>query len=79
MATGFGFLVDGNAIAQHFESTALRRNQLDLRLRKALTNLGRQTGGAGFVVSNDAVFDRDLHSFPRLRACVIAQRARTAE
>jgi hypothetical protein len=79
VATGLGFLVDRNAIAQNFESTAPRWNQFDLRLGKPLTNFGRQTGGPGFVVSNDAVFDRDLHSLPRLCACVIAQRERIAE
>lgn len=79
MATGLGFLVDRNAIAQNFESAAPRRNQLDFSLGEPLTNLGRQTGGPGFVVSNDAVFDRDLHSLPRLCACVIAQRERIAE
>jgi hypothetical protein len=79
MAMGPGFLVDRNAIAQNLESTAPRRNQHDLRFGKPLTNFGRQTGSAGFVVSNDAVFDRDLHSFPRSCACVIAQRERIAE
>jgi hypothetical protein len=79
MAIGFGFLVNGNAIKQNFESTASRRSQLDLRFRKSLTDFGRQTGGPRFVVSNDAVFDRDLHSLPRLAGCVIVQRERTAE
>src|SRR5678809_1701096 len=37
------------------------RNQLDLRPRELLTNLRRQTGGARFVVSHSAVFDRDSH------------------
>jgi hypothetical protein len=79
MATGLGLLVDRNAIAQNFESPAPRRNQVDLRLWKPLTNFGRQTGGPWFVVSNDAVFDRDLHSFHHLCACVTAQRGRIAE
>ena len=78
MAVGLGLLVDRNAIAQNFEFTAPRRNQLDLRFGKSSTNFGRQTGGPRLVVSNDAVFDGDLHSFPRLCGCVIAQRERTA-
>ena len=79
VAIGPGFLVDRNAIAQDLESTSSRRDQLYLRIRKSLPNFGRQTGGPGLIVSNDAVFDRDLHSFPRLPACVIAQGERTAE
>ena len=33
-----------------------------LRARDAPLNIGRQTGGPRFVVSNNAVFDRDLHA-----------------
>jgi hypothetical protein len=79
VATGFGFLVDRNAVAQNLESTAPRRNKLDLRLGKPVTNFGRQTGGPGFIVSDDAVFDRDLHYLPRLYDRVIARRERIAE
>jgi hypothetical protein len=48
-------------IAHDLEAAAARRNQLDLRLGKLVSNLGRQTDGPRFVVSNRAVLDRDLH------------------
>jgi hypothetical protein len=61
MAFGPRFLVDRNTITCYLEPTSLRRNQVDVRCREALANLGRQTGGARLVVSDDAVFDADLH------------------
>jgi hypothetical protein len=49
--------------AVHFdlENAAGRLDELDLRLRKGLADLGRQTGGPGLIVSDDAEFDRDAH------------------
>ena len=35
--------------------------QLNVGFRERGSNLGRQTGGPRFVVSNDAVTDRDGH------------------
>jgi hypothetical protein len=61
MPAQLGFLEDWLAIHQHFESTSPRRDHLDLRAGEALLDLRRQTGGARLVVSNDAVFDADLH------------------
>lgn len=49
-------------VTGHFEPSAARRNQLDVRIRIVLTNLSRQTGGSGFVASKGAVFDRDFHA-----------------
>jgi hypothetical protein len=54
-------LEDGLAIADDFETPALRRNESDLRIGKAATNFRRQTGSARFVASNSAVFDADVH------------------
>ena len=56
-----GLLEDGCAVARNFESSASRRNHLDLRIRPLFANLSRQPGSSGFVVSKRAVFDRDLH------------------
>jgi len=44
-----------------FKSSAARGDELDLRVRITIPHLSRQTGGSGFVVSNGAVFDFDLH------------------
>src|SRR5258705_11821841 len=56
------FLVHGFPVAKYFEAAASRRNHLQVRLGKTLANLSRQTGGSRLVVSNDAIFDADLHS-----------------
>jgi hypothetical protein len=64
MPVELGLLEYGPAIAQNFEPPALRRNQLDFRFRKRLPYLSRQPGGSGFIVSNRAVFDCDLHFNP---------------
>jgi hypothetical protein len=61
---GLRLLVDRLAIAKDLEPPSSRRDQLDLRIRITLPNLGRQTGGPGLIVSNDTVFDRDVHSLP---------------
>jgi hypothetical protein len=44
------------------EHAARRLGHLDLGVRKGAPNLGRQTGGPGLVVSDDAVFDGHEHS-----------------
>src|SRR6476661_5576157 len=61
MSAELGFLEDGLSIRDHFEAPTSRRDHLQFRLRKTLSNLCRQTGGTGFVVSDDAVFDADFH------------------
>jgi hypothetical protein len=43
------------------EDPARGFHELDLSIRKRLPQLSRQTGGSGLVVSDDAVFDGDLH------------------
>ena len=43
------------------ESSPGRFDEPYFRLRKCLLELGRQTGGPGLVVSDDAEFDRDDH------------------
>src|ERR1043166_3260360 len=48
-------------VQRHLEHAPRGGNQLDLRLRKLAPNLRRQTGGAGLVVSNDAIGYADLH------------------
>jgi len=57
-----GFLGE-HPFAVHFdvEDAARGFDELDLRVRKGAADLGRQTGGPGFVVSNDAVFDGYAH------------------
>ena len=56
------FREDAAAVHLDLEGAARRLDQLDLRLGEGLVNLGRQTGGPGLVVSDDAVFDRDTHA-----------------
>ena len=43
------------------EHTAGRLDQFHVGVRVDLPDLGRQTGGPGLVVSDDAVFDRYSH------------------
>ena len=49
------------AVDVDLEHAAGGFDQLHLGLRVGLTNLGRQTGSPGLVISNDAVFNRDAH------------------
>ena len=56
-----GFLEHRRSIDDDFKSSAARSDELDLRLGITIPHLSRQTGGSGFVVSNGAVFDFDLH------------------
>jgi hypothetical protein len=52
-----------NAPSVHFDLERAPRglDQLDLGGGEFLANLGRQTGGPGLIVSDDAEFDRDAH------------------
>jgi hypothetical protein len=50
-----------HAVVGYLEHTTAPLQQLDRCVWKGPSNLGRQTGGPGFVVSNDAVADRDVH------------------
>ena len=58
------FLEKRHSVAQHFEPAASRRNQLDSGAGVPVSELSRQTGGSGLVVSERAVFDRDVHETP---------------
>jgi hypothetical protein len=61
MSPRFRFLVNRVSIGNDLESASPRGNHLDFRIGEALANLSRQTGGSRLVVSNNAVFDADLH------------------
>lgn len=52
---------DQGAIHRHLEHAARGLHQAHLRLGEELSKLGRQTGGPWLIVSNNAVFDGDLH------------------
>ena len=52
---------DELSIHHNFETSTGRFDEPYFRLRKCLLELGRQTGGPGLVVSDDAEFDRDEH------------------
>src|ERR1041384_272317 len=49
------------AVNRHVEDAAGGLDQLDLDAGNLPAKLRRQTGGAGLVVSNDAILDVDLH------------------
>jgi hypothetical protein len=61
MAVQLRFLKDRLAVEDYFEAAAGARDQRDVRIRMFSSNLGRQTGGPGFVVSKRAVFDCNGH------------------
>lgn len=50
------------AIHHHFKDSTAACDELNLCIGKYFFDLGRRTGGPGFVVSNRAVFNRDPHS-----------------
>jgi hypothetical protein len=52
---------DAVAVYLHFEDPAGGFDKLDLGIREGATDLGRQTGGPGLVISDDAEFDSDSH------------------
>ncbi len=68
MPPGLLLRKDERAIAFHFEYAAAPFEEIDLRLGESRADLGRQTGGPWFVVSDDAVFDRDVHGVNDSRA-----------
>ncbi len=49
-------------IGRHDEIAAPAGDQLDLRLGEGSSDRGAQTGRLGLVVSDHAVFDRDVHA-----------------
>jgi hypothetical protein len=61
VATKLGLLEQRGAVFRHFESPAGAGAKLDVCIGELLCELGRQPGGPGLIVSNRAVFDRDLH------------------
>ena len=61
MASRAFFGEDQDAIHRDVEHPARRLNELHVGAGKLLPNLRCQTGSAGFVVSNDAVLNRDAH------------------
>ena len=62
MPSKLRLLKDRNTVPAHFKTTTGTRVQRDLCIRKTARQLGRQTGGPGFVVSNRAVFDGNVHA-----------------
>ena len=58
---GLRLLEDRRAVHHDFEAPAARGDERHLGVRVLRLELRRQTGGAWFVVSDRAVFDRDLH------------------
>jgi hypothetical protein len=48
-------------VRHDLEAPAGRFDELDGGLRIPILQCSRQTGGFGSVVSDDAVFDRDMH------------------
>jgi hypothetical protein len=50
------------AVHLYLEHAARRLDELDLRLRKCLADLGRQTGSPWLIVSDDAEFDGHAHA-----------------
>jgi hypothetical protein len=50
------------------EHASGRLDQLYVGVRVGLADFGRQTGGPGLVVSDDAVFDGDSHAINDSRA-----------
>ena len=66
MATEFGFLEYGAAVARYLEPAAARRRHANLGVGKRGAELGRQTDGPWLVASNGTVFDLDFHWVPIL-------------
>ena len=55
---------DKDTVAGDFKNAAAPLQHLDGCVGICLTKLGRQTDGPWFVVSNDAIADRDVHWEP---------------
>jgi len=56
-------LEDWRAVDRHLESPTAAGREGDEGAGVLFTNRGRQTGGPGFVVSDDAELDGDLHAW----------------
>lgn len=61
MPSKHGFLEEWHTIPHDFESPSRARREHHVRSGKVFRDLGRQTDGSGFVLSERAVFDRDIH------------------
>jgi hypothetical protein len=55
------FLEDRSAVLEHFKPATLRRDELHIGVGILLPDLGRQTDGPRFVVSDRAVLYLDRH------------------
>ena len=64
VAVQLRFLEYRDAITRYLETSAPRRDQLDLDVGPSLPQLRCQPGSAWPVVSKSAVFDRDFHGVP---------------
>jgi hypothetical protein len=58
---GLPFREDGLAIGHDLEHPTGPLDEVNGDIGELLLELGRQPGGPGLVVSDDAVSDRDLH------------------
>lgn len=72
-ASGFLFGKYHVAIDEHIELTGLTNDQFRLHI-ECIFNLGRETHGTRFVVSNVAILDFDLHGNLQARewGCVLS-------
>jgi hypothetical protein len=61
VAAKLRFLEDRRSVARDLEPSATGRPERHVRAREMLPQLGRQTDGPGFVASNGAVLDLDIH------------------
>lgn len=61
VAVQLRLLEDRLAIDEHLKSSPRRRHHLNVGIRVRCTNLGRQTGGPGSVISKGAILDGDFH------------------
>ena len=61
MSLRLGLLEERTAVTVHLESPATRGDELTLGVWVLGANLGRQTDGPWFVISDLAELDRDLH------------------
>jgi hypothetical protein len=48
-------------VYRDFEQPTRRFDEPDIGVRKPRSNLGRQTGGPRFIVSDDAILNRNSH------------------
>lgn len=62
MAAGAQLREHQRPVHRHLEGPARRVDQMHVGAREGLPQLGRQTGGPGMVVSDDAVLDTDPHA-----------------